>query len=414
MSRIRESFGVELALRELFEQRTVAGLAARVDEALQSGAKVLAPPILAVDHSGPLPLSFAQQRLWFLDQLEPESAFYNIPSAVRLEGKLNREALTRSLSEIVRRHEALRTVFASVAGEPVQVIQAAAPVAIEELDLSGLGSDERERRAAELATAEAQLPFDLSRGPLLRVNLLRLGVEEHVLLITMHHIISDGWSMGIMIRELTSLYEAYSRGAESPLAELPIQYADYAAWQRNWLQGEVLERQLEYWRRQLEDAPTFLELPTDKARPAVQSFRGSAQLRILDQTLSNQIKTLSRHRGVTLFMTLLTAYNILLYRYSGQRDICVGSPIANRNRAEIEGLVGFFINTLVLRTKLFDDCSVTELLKRVREVTLDAYAHQDISFDQLVEAVVPERALSHTPLFQVMFAVQNVPTQPLK
>jgi acyl carrier protein len=365
MSRVRETFAVELPLRELFEQRTVAGLAQRLDEVLQTGAGVLAPPIVAVAREQSLPLSFAQQRLWFLDQLEPASAFYNIPAALRLEGKLNSEALLHSLEEIVRRHEALRTIFPNRDGEPVQVISEAETLEIDRIDLSGLAADERKAKARELATAEAQTPFDLNRGPLLRVKLLRLGrtggvateghpynEEEHVLLVTMHHIISDGWSMGVLIRELTLLYEAYSRGAKSPLEELPIQYADYAVWQRNWLQGAVLEAQMNYWRAQLAGAPAVLALPTDRIRPAVQNYRGAAQSKLLPLALSKRLKELSERQGVTLFMTLLAAFEVLLYRYSGQDDFCVGSPIANRKRPEVEGLNGFYVNTHLMRAEM--------------------------------------------------------------
>ncbi|HEX5603360.1 MAG TPA: amino acid adenylation domain-containing protein, partial [Pyrinomonadaceae bacterium] len=355
-----------------------------------------------------------QQRLWFLDQLEPESAFYNIPSAVRLSGELNKVALAQSLTEIVRRHEALRTVFARADGEPVQVIRGAEQFTLEQLDLSALTAAEREARARELAAAEAQEPFDLSRGPLLRVKLLQLAAQEHVVLLTMHHIISDGWSIGVLIRELTALYEAYRCGEESPLEELPIQYADYAVWQREWLQGEVLDGQMEYWRKQLAGASPTLELPMDRMRPAMQSYRGAAQTILLPVELSNSLKELSRRQGATLFMTLLAALETLLYRYSGQEDFCVGSPIANRNRADIEGLIGFFVNTLVLRADLSGNPTFIELLHKVRNVALEAYAHQDVPFEQLVEELQPERALSHSPLFQVMFFIQNTPMSALE
>jgi acyl carrier protein len=273
MSRIRESFAVELELRELFEHATVAGLSKRVEERIQSGTGVPAPPIAVVDHEQALPLSFAQQRLWFLDQLEPESAFYNIPSAVRFSGPVNLAALERSLNEILRRHKVLRTIFPNRDGKPVQVISNAQPVKISQIDLSNLEEEGQAQAARELAAAEAQQPFDLSRGPLLRVKLLHLGAEDNVVLLTMHHIISDGWSIGVVTRELRTLYEAYSHGEESPLAELPIQYADYAVWQREWLQGEVLDTQLQYWRKQLEGATALLELPADNPRPALQRHR---------------------------------------------------------------------------------------------------------------------------------------------
>jgi acyl carrier protein len=401
MSRLRESFGVELALRELFEHATVAGLAARVDEALHSGAGVLAPPIVAVDHNKPLPLSFAQQRLWFFDQLEPESTFYNIPTAVRLSGALNPEALGRSLSEIVRRHEVLRTVFANVEGEPVQVIRPAEPVAIDEVDLNGLAKEEREARAEELATLETQIPFDLSSGPLLRVKLLKLDVEDHVLLLTIHHIVFDGWSNGVFTAELMALYEAYSGGVESPLEDLPIQYADYAVWQRSWLQGETLQKQIEYWRKQLEGAPAALNLPLDRPRPATPTHRGATTPVSLSPEHSDMLRTLSQRNGVTLFMTLVTALNVLLRHHSGAEDILMGSNVANRNHSNTEKLIGFFINQVVLRFDLSGDPTFQELLTRVRDVMLGAYAHQDLPFEKLVEELQPARSAGHSLLFQV-------------
>jgi hypothetical protein len=322
-------------------------------------------------------------------------------------------ALLRSVDEIIKRHEVLRTHFGEVAGSAVQLIdeERATPLVIE---LQHLEASEREAAVRSLAEAEAGEPFELSRGPLLRVKLLKLEAEEHVLLLTMHHIISDGWSMGVLIRELTQLYEAYSRGAESPLSELPIQYADFAVWQRAWLQGEVLEGQLQYWREQLAGAPAVLELPTDRSRAAVQSYRGAAQTVLLPVELSQRLKELSQREGVTLFMTLLAAFDVLLYRYSGQEDFCVGSAVANRNRAETEELIGFFVNTLVLRADLSGNPSFKELLGRVREVTLGAYAHQDVPFEQLVEDLQPTRDLSRPPLFQVMLILQNIPMHMLQ
>jgi amino acid adenylation domain-containing protein len=411
MSRLRKSFGVELALRELFERPTIAGLAQRVDEALRSGVGVVAPPLEPVERGAALPLSFAQQRIWFLDQLQPHSGFYNIPSALRLRGVLDSEALERSLNEIVRRHEALRTIFPNRDGEPVQIILNDLQLRLSVLDLSTLADAEREARLRELVAVEAAQPFALDRAPLLRASLLQLAADEHVLLLTTHHIVSDGWSMGVLVQELTALYDAYSQGEKSPLPELSIQYADYAMWQRSWLQGDVLERQLRYWRDQLEDAPSVLELPTDRARPAMQSYRGAAQAVVLPAELSDSLKSLSRREGVTLFMTLLAAFDVLLHRYSGQPDFSVGTAIANRNRAEVEPLIGLFFNTLTLRADLSGDPSFSELLGRTREVSLGAYAHQDLPFEQLVEAIQPVRDLSRSPLFQVMFILQNAPLQ---
>ena len=360
------------------------------------------------------PMSFAQQRLWFLDQLEPGNSVYNIPAAMCLRGALNGAALEQSLNEIVRRHEALRTTFSVMEGQPVQVIAPGLALTLPVVDLGNLLETEREAEAQRLTIEEAQRPFDLAQGPLLRTTLLRLDKEEHILLLTMHHIVSDGWSMGVLFRELSALYEAFSAGKPSPLPELPIQYADFAVWQRQWLQGETLEAQLAYWKKQLDGVCPVLELPTDRPRPAVQTFRGARQSMVLSKSLTEAVKALSHQEGTTLFMTLLAAFQTLLYRYTGQDDIIVGSPIANRNRSEIEGLIGFFVNTLVLRTDLSDNPTFRELLGRVREVALGAYAHQDLPFEKLVEALHPERDLSRNPMFQVMFILQNTPMATLE
>ena len=361
-----------------------------------------------------IPTSFAQQRLWIIDQLEPGITAYNISVARLLKGRLSVSVLERSLNEIVRRHEVLRTSIATLDGKPVQVIAPKLTLTVPAIELSELPEAEQKLEVQRLAREEAQRPFDLARGPLLRASLLRLGDQEHVLLLTMHHIVSDGWSVGVLFRELAALYAAFSQGQPSPLHELSIQYADYALWQREWLQGEEMERQLAYWRRQLAGAPAVLELLTDRPRPAMQSFRGAKQSLVLPKDLTARLKDLSRREGVTLFMTLLAAFQTLLSRYTGQADILVGSPIANRNREEIEGLIGFFVNTLVLRTDLSGDPTFRELLGRVSEVALGAYAHQDLPFEKLVEGVQPERSLSHTPLFQVMFILQNAPRQALE
>jgi hypothetical protein len=371
-------------------------------------------PISRRATSGPCQLSFAQQRLWFLDQLEPRGSAYILPGVLRLTGSLNIAALEQSFTEVVRRHETLRTSFAVIDGTPVQIISESWSMSLPLLDLSDLPESEREVEATRLTREEAQRPFDLSSGPLLRVMLLKLSSEEHLLLFTMHHIISDGWSTGVLIREVTALYEAFSRGEPSPLEELMIQYADYAVWQREWLRGEVLEQQLSYWREQLRDAPTVLELPTDRARPAVQSFRGAHHSFDFSKALTEQLKTLTQREGVTLFMTLLAAFQVLLYRYTHQSDIVLGSPIANRTHAETEALIGFFVNTLALRTDLSGEPTFRELLKRVREVALGAYAHQEIPFERLVEELQPERSLSHAPLFQVMLVLQNAPSTRLE
>lgn len=364
--------------------------------------------------SGPAPLSFAQQRMWFLDQLEPESSLYNIHTGVELSGPLNVSVLQRSIAEILRRHEALRTTFAVIDDRPVQIINQSAIFKLPVHDLQGL--DEKQRRSSVSAWAEesARQRFDLTTGPLLRADLLRLGETEHVLLLTIHHIISDGWSVGVFVRELAALYEAYAAGHASPLQELSIQYADFAGWQRSWLQGERLGEQLFYWRTQLAGVPPLLELPTDRPRPPVQTYRGAHDTLLVTESLSRALKELSRREGATLFMTLLAAFSTLLYRYSGHRDILVGTPIANRNRAETESLIGFFVNTLIFRTRFSEQMTFRELLGQVREVALEAYAHQDLPFEKLVEELQPERSLSHSPVFQVMFDLQNAPMQDLE
>ena len=436
VSRVRELFHVEIALRQVFETPTVAGLAQNIDLALEKTSGLVAPSIERVPRGDLLPLSYAQQRLWFIHQLDPNSPAYNIPLAVRFSGRLDLAALRATLTEIVRRHEALRTTFAVRDGQPHQLIHPPAELDLPVTDLTseeappwsagtgrrfGQSADEsahsKERRNSnavqQLAEAEARLPFDLERGPLLRARLLQLSEDEQVLLVTMHHIVSDGWSMGVLVKEVAALYTALAAGQsispEGPLAALPIQYADYAVWQREWLRGEVLERQLSYWREQLAGAPAVLELPSDRPRPAVQSFRGSYEPVTVSAELTARLKELSRREGVTLFMLLLGAWQVLLSRYTGAEDIVVGTPIANRQRGEVEGLIGYFVNALALRTDLSGDPTFRELVARVREVALGAYLHQDVPFEKLVEELQPERALSHSPIFQVVFVLQNAP-----
>ncbi len=359
------------------------------------------------------PLSFAQQRLWLLDQLLPSGSVYNLPRVVRLAGELDVEVLRRAFDELVRRHEVLRTRFEVHDGEPVQVIEPQLSVAVEAEDLGALAPAQREAEAQRRARQEAQAPFDLERGPLVRARLLRLAPTEHWLLFSLHHIVTDGWSMGVLMRELSVLYGAYRRGEPSPLAELPVQYADYALWQREWLQGGVLEQQLAYWKQALAELPV-LELPTDRPRPMVASYRGARLSFELGEELTRGLKALSRREGATLFMTLLAAFQVLLYRYSGQEDLAVGVPIAGRSRPELEGLIGFFVNTLVLRVDASGNPSFLELLARVRENALDAYAHQDLPFEKLVEALAPKRDLSRNPLFQASLVLQNTPPGELK
>lgn len=354
------------------------------------------------------PLSFAQQRLWFLNQLDPESPFYNICVAWRFKGALNTSALQQALNTLVDRHETLRTTFALFDGEPIQKITQSLALGLLVTDLSGFDAEVRESSLQKLCAEEARWVFDLEKGPLLRCSLFLLEADNNVLMLNIHHIVSDGWSMEILSRDLFELYSAISTGKTPSLPALPIQYADYAKWQRDWFQGAVLEKQLNYWKKQLSGAPLFLELPTDRPRPLVQGFQGSRQSVILPGGLLEDLKALSRRAGATLFMTLLAAFQLLLHRYSGQEDILVGSPIAGRNRVEVDNLIGFFVNTIILRTDFSGNPTFIELLRQVREVSLEAYEHQDLPFEKLVEELKPERSLGYSPLVQVLFALQNM------
>jgi amino acid adenylation domain-containing protein len=409
VSRIRNIFKIELPLRSIFAAATVAALADLIGQLQPQNLELTSPPILPRAKDAELSLSFAQQRLWFLEQLQPNSALYNIPEASRLVGRLNQAALEQSLQEIIQRHEALRTNFIAVDGQARQIIQTRTDWQVSVVDLQYLPANEQEIVVQKLAQQQALQPFDLATQPLIRATLLALNEAEHILLVCMHHIVSDDWSMGVFVQELTALYNAYAQGQPATLPTLPIQYADFALWQRQWLQGDVLQSQLDYWQEHLKEAPALLALPTDRPRGAVQTFAGAHQKFELSPLLTERLTQLSQQQGATLFMTLLTAYDTLLYRYTGQSDILVGTPIANRNRSEIEGLIGFFANTLVMRTDLSANPSFCDLLGRVREVALGAYAHQDLPFEMLVEALQPERNLSHTPLFQVAFILQNAP-----
>jgi len=412
ISRMRGAFGVEIGVGSIFEEPTVAGLARRVEAMMRAGERDDTPPLVRGPRGGALPLSFAQQRLWFLDQLVPNDPFYNLPGAVRLRGRLDLKALERAIDEIVRRHEVLRTRIEAAEGEPRQVVEAWEPRRLEVVDLSQWTPEESEEEVRRLAQQEAKTGFDLACGPLLRTKALKIEEERHVLLFTMHHIVSDGWSMGILIREVGALYRAYLAGEESPLTELPVQYADFAVWQRTWLQGQVLENQLAYWKRQLGALPV-LELPTDKPRPVGETRHGGSHSLLLPAALSASLKALSLERNCTLFMTLLGAFKVLLSYLSGQTDIAVGTDIANRNRAETEGLIGFFVNQLVLRSDLPRDLTFDAWLKKMREITLEAYAHQDMPFEKLVETFNPNRDVSQTPLFQVKMVLQNAPAEKL-
>jgi amino acid adenylation domain-containing protein len=415
ISQVRKAFGVEIPLRYLFASPTVAELAKNIEMAMKAKPELdLVPSLEPADRNQELPLSFSQQRLWFLHQLDPDSTAYNGFDLVQLQGALNVTALEESINEIVRRHEVLRTCFATVEGRPIQKIISELRIPLLIVDLQHLETIEREQELQRLEAENAQQPFDLTQAPLLRLVLLRLTQEEHILFVTMHHIISDAWSAGVFIREVSELYEAFLAGKGSLLAKLPIQYADYAVWQNQWLQGERFDIQLTYWKQQLENANTILELPTDKPRTQLQTSLGKKHYFTLSSRLSNNLKFLSRQEGVTLFMTLLAAFNILLYNYTEQKDILVGSPIANRNRSELEGLIGFFVNTLVLRTNLSHNPSFKELLQQVRETALGAYAHQDLPFEKLVAELQPERTLNHSPLFQVWFVLQNAPKSELE
>ncbi|MEP7271063.1 MAG: amino acid adenylation domain-containing protein, partial [Acidobacteriota bacterium] len=360
------------------------------------------------------PASFAQQRLWFLNQLDPESPAFNVSAAIRLDGTLNIDALTRCLNEIVRRHEALRTTFSEMDGVPVQVIARESQMTVPLEKIETREADQEDAEVLRRALEESRRPFDLARGPLIRAKLLELAENRHVLLFSMHHIISDGWSIGVFVREVSILYEAYASGAPVALPELQIQYADFAEWQRQWLSGTHLEDQLGYWRKQLEGAPVELDLPADRGRPAMQTFDGATVRFGLNAALTRKLNLLSQKSGASLFMTLFSGFAALLSRYGAQKDIVIGSPIANRNRSEIEPLIGFFVNTLALRVDLSGNPTFRELLHRVRGMTLDAYSHQDLPFESLVDELQPERKLDRNPVVQVIFALQNAPAPPLE
>jgi amino acid adenylation domain-containing protein len=408
VSRIRQAFSIEIPLQSLFENPTIASLAQTIAQCQNQAAELSKYQTISPrEKRDSAPLSFAQQRLWFLAQLEPNNPFYTIPWSVRLSGDLNIPVLQQALDAIVAHHEVLHTNYISENGNPMQVVAAPRSVELPIIDLQQYGQGEQETQVQKLLQQKSQQPFDLSSDMMLRGCLLKLAPQEHILLLVMHHIAADGWSIGILWKQLTQLYQAFSEGQTNSLEKPPIQHADYAVWQREWLSGEILEQQLSYWQQQLAGAKPLLELPTDRPRPAVQTYRGASQSFILSQSLSDGLKQLGRQEGVTLYMTLLAAFQSLLYRYSRQNDIVVGSPIAGRNRVEIEGLIGCFVNTLMLRTDLSGNPSFQELLGRVRSITLDAYAHQDLPFEKLVEELNPERSLSYSPLFQVMFVLQN-------
>ncbi|HKY27506.1 MAG TPA: amino acid adenylation domain-containing protein, partial [Pyrinomonadaceae bacterium] len=409
-SRIRHTFGVEISLKSVFESPTIASQA----QLITASPQVEPETLPNVTDEASFPLSYSQQRLWFLQSLEPDSPAYNLPGAIRLTGQLQPEVLKRSLNEIVRRHEVLRTRFVIVDGEPRQFIDPWRQLDIQLIDLSPFSTEECDAELKRLMSEEARLPFDLTTCPLMRAKLVRLSHDEHVLLLTLHHIVADGWSLGVMAREVGALYSALVEQQESQLPESPVQYVDFAVWQQKWLTTEKLQSHLDYWKTQLANSPSFLDLPTDRPRPQIQTFRGATHTFEIPEDLSRKLTDLSRSEGVTSFITLLTAFKVLLYQYTRQADLLVGTPIANRTRLEIEGLIGCFVNTLVLRTDLSGNPDFRELLKRVRKATLEAFEHQDLPFEKLVEELQPERRLSHSPLFQVMFVLQDAPAQALE
>lgn len=415
ISRVYDLFSIDLPLHILFEKPVLEEFALEIDAARVEEKGLETFTLRNASRNQVLPLSHAQERLWFLDQFEPGNTSYNMSGAMKLIGELDIDLLEKSLNEIIRRHEVLRTTFSAVDGRPEQVIALSMTLRMTRIDLKDVPQEQHEAEILRYLEEETQQPFDLLEGPLVRASLLSLGRSgpsgeaAHILLFTMHHIVSDGWSTAILIREFITLYEAYRAGRTSPLSKLTIQYADYAIWQREWLQGKQLEQQVNYWKQRLAGAPAVVELPTDRPRLAVQSYRGATLYTTIPQVATEQLKQLGRRQDATLFMVLLAAFSVVLSRYSGQNDLCVGTPIANRNRLEIEGLIGFFVNTLVLRTDLSGNPTFIELLKRIKEVCLGAQAHQGLPFEKLVEELAPVRNMNQNPLFQVMFALQNMP-----
>ncbi len=411
ISRVRRTFELELPLRIVFEKPTVAEMAEEIEKSNVDASDT--PPLRRRESTDEIPLSFAQQRLWFLDQLEPGSALFNIPIAIQLTGRLSVEALQATLAAVVNRHEILRTNYVATAGEPNQVVKQNATIELTSVDLRSSPEKEREEELHRRLREDVLRPFSLSDDLLLRATLFQLSETENVLLLTTHHIAADGWSTAILFREIAKLYEAFTTGKSGP-PPLPVQYGDYATWQRRWLRGEALDKELSYWRTQLTGAPAVLELPTDRPRPQGRSFRGASEKVSLPENLTIAVKNLSRQEGVTLFMVLLAAYQILLSRHARHEDIVVGTDVANRTRLETEGLIGFFVNLLVLRTNLSGNPTFREVLQRVREMALGAYAHQQMPFEKLVEELQPERSLSRNPLVQVLFVLQNAPVEALE
>jgi amino acid adenylation domain-containing protein len=414
ISRIREALHVDVPLRDIFESSTVAALSEKIDLAIRTSQNVTLPPIVPIPREQDLPLSFPQERLWLLHQLHPESVAYHVMRPMRVTGALDVQLLQRALTEVLNRHEVYRTTIGTKHGRPVQIIHPPQPIELPITDLRDLPREEREERVRQLIESEGQRPFDLAHGPLWRLSLLQLDEEEYLLMFSEHHVLHDGWTEGRLVLDFIALYAAFAENQPYPLPELSIQYADFAYWQRQTFQGEMLETLLSYWRKQLADIPPMLELPTDFPRPAVMSFRGANSNWEFTPELTKAINAFSRREGVTLYMTLLAAFNVLLHRYTKQEDIAIGAPIANRNRVETEWLTGFFVNTLVMRNDLSGDPEFREMLRRVREVALGAYTHQDMPFERLVEDLQPDRTLNRQPLFQVMFVLQNAPNPPIE
>jgi hypothetical protein len=407
ISRVREMFQVEVPLRALFESPTVAGLTHAVEQGLRHGQDLQRPPLRPALRKQDLPLSFSQRRLWFIDQLESGSALYNVPHVLRLLGRLDHNAMQLALQTIVERHQVLRTNYVLRGNDPIQVISSDTSFPLPEIDLRHLGEAEREEEASSLCRQEAARSFNLQTDRLIRGQILRIADDDQILLLTLHHIASDGWSNGVLMRELSVLYNAFCEGLASPLPPLPIQYADYAVWQREWLQGEQLNQQIDYWKSNLAGAPAVMELPTDRPRQAALSHEGHRYRFRISPESAVALRTLSRQERATPFMVLLAAFNVLLYRWTGQSDLVVGTDVANRTQPDTESLIGFFLNHLVIRTDMTGDPSFVDLLRRVRDTAIGAYAHQDLPFDTLVEVLRPERSASHTPIFQVLFVVEN-------
>ena len=411
IARVRERLQVEIPLQRLFEYPTVIEFAAQIEAATQTSES---HPIQPIARDGHLPLSSAQQRFWYLDRLHPGNPAYNCCALLRVSGPLNVPALEQAINQIIHRHEALRTIFPDVEGWPAQVILHEQPITLQMTDLSALPNAKAEAAQQRLARAETERSFDLSIGPLIRAGVRRIDEREHLVQVTMHHIVSDGWSLGVFCREVTALYEAFAAGSPTPLPDLQIQYGDFAAWQRQHMQGDTLAKQRSYWKKQLAGMPPVLELPSDRPRPEIATFHGAKFRFMLPKALSEDLNTLSREEGATLFMVLLAAFDVLLYRYTYQPDIVVGTAIANRNRSETEPLMGFFVNMVIMRTDMNGNPSFRELLERVRQLTLAAYQHQDVPIEQIIEMLQPQRSLNRSPLYQVEFTLQNAPLEPLE